>query len=763
MKHMNRIGISHNPLTIETEFLVNDKVPAPSCKLLNFKPVRFQFWVERLFPELAELLNGDERYRVRFTGVQADFEDLVAAADAARAAGATIELHWVEVEPVLRRFETIRGLVDEASTHPALRSFVEGDAEVQRRLKQAFEQPFNACVVATMSSGKSTLINAMLGRDLLPSANEATTATITHIIDNKALDGRFSARRFDDKGVQIDEAESIDLATMKRWNTMPESRRIDIEGAVLGVRPRERFGFVLTDTPGPNNSRDEKHQRTTLGYIQDERRNPFILYVLNGTQPGVNDDARLLQLVARQMANAGVQSKDRFIFIVNKMDEFDPEKEDVAKAVADARQYLEELGIPRPRVFPISAQLARLLRVPDKEHSAKEKVFLAGARQLFQVGSAMDMRQYTPLNDRLREVSRSRADDELLRMSGLPAVEMAIDDYIDKYDIPSRFSQAHDALVKVLHTAHAALRLEDQLRSDKQSLAKIDAEIAQLESRGRLDFSTFAGELQSGCLALPEPTQEKLQLLERSIQPILRELSEQFRGEASTLAAREKLDEIERRVHQEYLVLVNEYESTFAQCNELISASLHQAYRDFLSRQFGVDGGLEVQLVNDAMKRLETLTLDLSMTDADVRTRRVKVATLEVSNSTWYLPWTWGDTKVVPVYDNEQFADLRDVWEQRETQIDRHFTGLVTQAKTEITAMSEALTERFVAEMRAEFERQYDAILSTVRRSVAERSDRATREQALRDAEALQAWIADFEFRLGASLEMTPSSATPTP
>jgi GTPase Era involved in 16S rRNA processing len=617
--------------------------------------------------------------------------------------------------------------------------------------------------VATMSAGKSTLINAMLGRDLLPSANEATTATITRIIDNKRLDGQFSARRFDDTGAQIDEAESIDLATMKRWNTMPESHRIDIEGAILGVRPRERFGFVLTDTPGPNNSRDEKHQRTTLGYIQDKQRNPFILYVLNGTQPGVNDDAWLLKLVAKQMDTRGLQSQDRFIFIVNKMDEFDPEKEDVAKAVADARRYLETLGILRPRVFPISAQLARLLRVPDHGHSAKEKVFLAGARQLFQLGSAMDMQQYTPLNDRLREVSRSHAGDELLRMSGLPAVETAIDDYIDKYDIPGRFTLAHDALVKVLRTAHAELRIEERLLSDKQTLEKIDSEIAQLESRGHLDFSVFADELQSAHLALPERTQEQLRVLERSIQPMLRTLSEQFQGEASTAVAREKLGEAERRLHQEYLVLVNEYESTFVQCNKLISASLHQAYREFLSRQFGVDGGLEVPLVSNAMKRLEALTLDLSMTDADVRTREVKVATKEVSNSTWYLPWTWGDKKVVPVFGNVQFTDLRDVWEQRETQIDSHFTGLVTQVKTEITAMSKAMTEQFVAEMSVEFGRQYDAILSTVRRSVAERSDRAAREQALRDAEALQAWISEFESRLGALLEMTPFSATPTP
>ena len=46
-------------------------------------------------------------------------------------------------------------------------------------------------VMATMSSGKSTLINALLSKKLLPSSNEACTTTITKVIntnqDNKRI------------------------------------------------------------------------------------------------------------------------------------------------------------------------------------------------------------------------------------------------------------------------------------------------------------------------------------------------------------------------------------------------------------------------------------------------------------------------------------------------------------------------------------------------------------------------------------------------
>lgn len=39
-------------------------------------------------------------------------------------------------------------------------------------------------VMATMSSGKSTLINALLGQQILPSRNEACTAKMYSILDD---------------------------------------------------------------------------------------------------------------------------------------------------------------------------------------------------------------------------------------------------------------------------------------------------------------------------------------------------------------------------------------------------------------------------------------------------------------------------------------------------------------------------------------------------------------------------------------------------
>src|SRR5690606_13061943 len=132
---------------------------------------------------------------------------------------------------------------------------------------------------------------------------------------------------------------------------------------------RDSVRLVLTDTPGPNNSQDEKHQLKTMSFIQDSQRNPLILYVLNASQLGTNDDKNLLRLVAETMRKGGKQSKDRFIFVINKMDVFDPEKgEDLPSVLARVKNYLVENGIFNPLIYPVSANLTRLLRKPQHLH-----------------------------------------------------------------------------------------------------------------------------------------------------------------------------------------------------------------------------------------------------------------------------------------------------------------------------------------------------------------------------------------------------------
>lgn len=317
---INTVYIKHNPYTIETEFLFNGEKPPLNIGFLElWEKQHLQLWVEQLFGNLSQLFNHASNFHVIFEGVEADYLDVLTAANEARPY-LDITLEWKKAKESAERLLEIQKLMKEAERNPLFGRYIKNNIDIQQDFKEVFNKDFDVYVVATMSAGKSTLINAMLGTDLLPAANEATTATIAQITDNDSMEkGVFVGRRISKEKNILDDRDEVTLATLQDWNGQHDTHLIQLEGDIVGVSERENVRLVITDTPGPNNSQDEEHKRTTMGYIQNTKRNPLILYILNATQLGTDDDKRVLQLIVEQMSKGGKQSKDRFIFVVNKM------------------------------------------------------------------------------------------------------------------------------------------------------------------------------------------------------------------------------------------------------------------------------------------------------------------------------------------------------------------------------------------------------------------------------------------------------------
>lgn len=55
--------------------------------------------------------------------------------------------------------------------------------------------------------------------------------------------------------------------------------------------------------------------------------------------------------------------RDRFIFVCNKMDELDTEKETYEDALMRIKEQLLKKGIEEPNIFFVSANICRLIRM----------------------------------------------------------------------------------------------------------------------------------------------------------------------------------------------------------------------------------------------------------------------------------------------------------------------------------------------------------------------------------------------------------------
>lgn len=748
---MHKIEIIHNPFIVETQFIINGQPPGDGCKLTSYRESRLQIWVEKLFEELGRLFNGDNRYHVVFSGVESDYLDVEQAAQAAVAEGMRIEMEWHPATPAEQRLEQIRLLMQTAREHPKFDAYIAHDQDMQASFEEAFDADFDVYVVATMSSGKSTFINAMLGHDLLPAANEATTATITRIADDKRGAG-FRASRIDKTGAEAAYEETADLARITEWNKLEDTLRIEIEGNILAVQKRDNVRLVLTDTPGPNNSQDEEHSRVTMGFVQDSRRNPLILYVLNASQLGTNDDQNLLGLVAEAMRKGGKQSKDRFIFVVNKMDVFDPEKgEELPVVLANVRNYLIGNGIPNPQIYPVSANLARLIRKPNDLHSRKERGDYSTMADLFSEEASMDLLQYMPITSRVKRLLEERNYSKLMLSSGVPAVETMIDEYIDKYNLPHRVKRAYDAMCKAIEIGLNETSLMSQLDRSEKELAAINEELQALEQRRQqgFDTATYKDTLASEGTSLPLATESALVALEDENNASIELVQAGFTGEVGRDQAERQTDQAEEKLRFHFKALVNKYESVFEVSQLAIKADLAQKYQQYVKALFADCEHLQLPVLEGVQQSVADIALNLQVEERNVKTRDVVVGTRTVSTSKWYKPWTWGDEEVRKIYGQETYVDLQQVWLERETMVRTEFENLVNSARARIEDGKDKLVAQFLAFMEREFDEKFAALIQSISVKLV---DREAREAALAEARLLQQWISAFKTELDQTL-----------
>jgi GTPase SAR1 family protein len=226
-----------------------------------------------------------------------------------------------------------------------------------KRSAGSTRQTFDVLVLATMSAGKSSFINALVGRSLLPAANEATTACLTSIAHRRSATS-FRGICYSEAGDKLVTWPDASLEEVRAWNADTQVRQIHLSGKFRAHLPTGA-GLVLHDTPGPNNSQDERHGELMLDAI---RRVPFKLlcYVLNAEQLGIWDDRKLLEQLRELLAR---RPKRPLVFILNKVDLLDPERgEDLAGSVGKAKRYLEGLGFANPVIVPTMANIALYAR-----------------------------------------------------------------------------------------------------------------------------------------------------------------------------------------------------------------------------------------------------------------------------------------------------------------------------------------------------------------------------------------------------------------
>lgn len=343
------------------------------------------------------------------------------------------------------------------------------------------DNEFKITIVGEFSSGKSTFLNAIIGKDILPHGVKETTAAVTYIHNVPQNDRRLNKavihfREETMKDITLDVGENrnalVDYVTTsdKKYRVVQDIVSVDIYVHFADIEDP----IVLIDTPGMNGVA-EGHKDITLHEIRHSHAS-ICLFHLRGM--GKSDLEFIKELMKYQ---------ETFFFVLNAIDDIKANEETyegrMQAFVNDIVSYVYD-GKKKPEyVFGVSA----LKALGARDHSIT--------------------RVYDTDQTDLRESDRVR----LLEESKMPILEKALFNYLRNSDKDKEFYKTIcQRLLQTINTYKAAADTDKTIREAKREDIPEKKKILELMDKAESITKTFRDSIETNVKAMLEDLRVEL-------------------------------------------------------------------------------------------------------------------------------------------------------------------------------------------------------------------------------------------------------------
>ena len=763
------VFIKYNPYKLETEIRINNEPLSKdgnSVLLDKIVPgTRLQDWVEELPQILVDEYNENE-FIITFHGTQLDYEDLNEVLEKAKRDEILSEN--CQLIPISAKETTDK----EVQIEELFQKIQEGPFEELREksVVSAFEKAknsdFELCVVATMSSGKSTLINAMLGNKMMPSASEACTAIITRIKDiTTEPNTPWYAEVYDKEDNLISRYDDLTYENMTELNENTNVSEIKMQGNIPFVTSDD-VSLVLIDTPGPNNSRNQDHLKVQQKFLNESSKS-LVLYIMTSTF-GADDDNALLDRVAKSMEIGGKQSKDRFIFVVNKWDDRKKEDGSTEASLERVRNYLKEHGIERPNLFPASALPAMSIRMMQSNLEEDEETIDETETKIKKMNrnSEQHLENYASLPNSLKEkiCSQLKETDNLLDYdnalihTGVPSIEAAIRQYVQKYAKTAKIRNIVDSFNQKLEEVNSFEKTKQEIASNQEEADKIVQQIEEIRSKIN-DLNSakkFEQAVESAVSDVIANSKKVSGSILGEFQSTVGETISEYYGEIEL----DEVDTLVRKLESEAKRLEPQFRSKLEENIELTltqtANALLEEYRNKL-RALSVEMGGSLNIKIDALSLVQgsmPSADNFSTSSLSQQTRTVENGEEWVENTDkkWYKPWTWFQEKG---YYRTKYKNVTYV---ESNEVAATFFTPIQQLMEDERHSANKQAEKRARKIAEDFKKEFKRLDSVVQQKMNELEDCATdktiAEQRIKESENKLKWLENIKSEMEKILEI---------
>lgn len=349
--------------------------------------------------------------------------------------------------------------------------------ELKEKLKS--KQAYKIAIVANMSAGKSTLINALFGREILPSFNEATSDCIVEITSMPEIPKKAEVFFENKSPITLDEKDFKELKQYAQKDSKCEDQHKGVERITLSYpflhiqnkqeSKQENIEILFIDTPGPNNTGNfqDKHKRQTKTALNDV---DMALFVFDYGQLDANlesDEQGLWHTIKERKEN----DKDfEVFFLLNKIDmafgdneklmknnkDYSRESEKEltkkywgrheAEAITKLQKAAENHGIQNPQIFALSSYYELLRRI---ENSGQP---LTGDEE-----DALEIFQ-----KKFKRIFDEKGEQECINYTGFERLEKAINAYINQQVVGKILTKNSNEILEILREESKAIETSIQ-------------------------------------------------------------------------------------------------------------------------------------------------------------------------------------------------------------------------------------------------------------------------------------------------------------
>ena len=314
---------------------------------------------------------------------------------------------------------------------------------------------------------------------------------------------------------------------MKGWNEDKNISTIEIEGDIPFVKADE-IALVITDTPGPNNSNDESHKQKLLDMLGSNKYKPLILYVMNATQLGITDDNDLLNNVIAKLKNADKQTRDSFLFVINKADSLKPNDDKLEIILKNTKDYLEKKGVENPNIFPAAALPA--LEIRSEPQDEVEKLHRDFHINIMNKDKNLYLEKYISLppkakqeieNELKQAIEKEDQEKTALIHTGIPSLEKIIKTYIEKYAIAIKIKDLTDLFKGLVNDELNTNQLSKQINetNDNSKILKLKEQIKNIndEISDLKKFDDYNKQIKQSSRRVAENLEIKIKKIEKDL------------------------------------------------------------------------------------------------------------------------------------------------------------------------------------------------------------------------------------------------------